>query len=148
MEWTTNTFDSQGRPWKVTSPDGAVVETNYEAEPIRHIKPMGKKHSLLAYDPENTFDPRQIEFIKQVSSGERSDYFWTKVIPRFEKDVFRTVEPIEIVFLATRHEGKSLLKIIEATHVYLCTVKSADLLFADRLNPDDLSIRSWALVVP
>ncbi len=27
--WTTNTFDAAGRPWKVTTPDGAVVETTY-----------------------------------------------------------------------------------------------------------------------
>ncbi|MBE7516920.1 MAG: RHS repeat protein [Chloracidobacterium sp.] len=27
--WTTNSFDDAGRPWKVTTPDGAVVETNY-----------------------------------------------------------------------------------------------------------------------
>lgn len=29
MDWTTNTFDSAGRPWKVTAPDSSVVETNY-----------------------------------------------------------------------------------------------------------------------
>ena len=29
LEWTTNTFDTAGRPWKVTTPDGAVVETTY-----------------------------------------------------------------------------------------------------------------------
>lgn len=29
MEWTANTFDSAGRPWKVTTPDGAIVETTY-----------------------------------------------------------------------------------------------------------------------
>jgi uncharacterized protein RhaS with RHS repeats len=29
MEWTTNTFDSAGRPWKVTTPDGAEVMTTY-----------------------------------------------------------------------------------------------------------------------
>jgi RHS repeat-associated protein len=27
--WTSNTFDSAGRPWKVTAPDGAEVETTY-----------------------------------------------------------------------------------------------------------------------
>lgn len=27
--WTTNTFDTAGRPWKITTPDGAVVETTY-----------------------------------------------------------------------------------------------------------------------
>ncbi len=27
--WTTNTFDTAGRPWKVTTPDGAEVETLY-----------------------------------------------------------------------------------------------------------------------
>ncbi|MFN0141014.1 MAG: RHS repeat domain-containing protein [Pyrinomonadaceae bacterium] len=27
--WTENTFDSAGRPWKVTTPDNAVVETQY-----------------------------------------------------------------------------------------------------------------------
>lgn len=27
--WTTNTFDTAGRPWKVTTPDGAIVETTY-----------------------------------------------------------------------------------------------------------------------
>ena len=27
--WTSNTFDSAGRPWKVTTPDGAIVETTY-----------------------------------------------------------------------------------------------------------------------
>jgi len=27
--WTENTFDSAGRPWKITTPDGAVVETTY-----------------------------------------------------------------------------------------------------------------------
>ncbi|MBK9529328.1 MAG: RHS repeat-associated core domain-containing protein [Acidobacteria bacterium] len=29
LDWTTNTFDTAGRPWKVTTPDGAVVETLY-----------------------------------------------------------------------------------------------------------------------
>ncbi|MGB7202045.1 MAG: RHS repeat-associated core domain-containing protein [Pyrinomonadaceae bacterium] len=29
LEWTSNTFDTAGRPWKVTTPDGAVVETIY-----------------------------------------------------------------------------------------------------------------------
>lgn len=28
--WTTNTFDTSGRPWKVTTPDNAVVETTYD----------------------------------------------------------------------------------------------------------------------
>ncbi len=27
--WTTNTFDATGRPWKITTPDNAVVETQY-----------------------------------------------------------------------------------------------------------------------
>ncbi len=27
--WTTNTYDTAGRPWKVTTPDSAVVETTY-----------------------------------------------------------------------------------------------------------------------
>ena len=27
--WTENTFDTAGRPWKVTTPDGAVVKTTY-----------------------------------------------------------------------------------------------------------------------
>lgn len=30
LEWTTNTFDSAGRLWKVTTPDGAFVETTYD----------------------------------------------------------------------------------------------------------------------
>ncbi|MBL0239440.1 MAG: RHS repeat protein [Chloracidobacterium sp.] len=29
LDWTTNTFDTAGRPWKVTTPDGAVVQTDY-----------------------------------------------------------------------------------------------------------------------
>ncbi|MFN0139497.1 MAG: hypothetical protein ACKVQW_05355, partial [Pyrinomonadaceae bacterium] len=29
LEWTSNTFDTAGRPWKVTTPDSAVVETQY-----------------------------------------------------------------------------------------------------------------------
>ncbi|MFN0277216.1 MAG: RHS repeat-associated core domain-containing protein [Pyrinomonadaceae bacterium] len=29
VHWTTNSYDTAGRPWKVTSPDGAFVETNY-----------------------------------------------------------------------------------------------------------------------
>lgn len=29
LEWTTNTYDAAGRMWKVTTPDAAVVETNY-----------------------------------------------------------------------------------------------------------------------
>jgi RHS repeat-associated protein len=37
LEWTSNTFDSAGRPWKVTTPDGAVVETLYELSPSGEI---------------------------------------------------------------------------------------------------------------
>lgn len=29
LEWTANTYDVAGRVWKVTTPDGAFVETNY-----------------------------------------------------------------------------------------------------------------------
>lgn len=29
LDWTTNTFDAAGRPWKVTTPDSAVIETTY-----------------------------------------------------------------------------------------------------------------------
>lgn len=29
LEWTTNTLDTYARPWKVTTPDGAVAETTY-----------------------------------------------------------------------------------------------------------------------
>ncbi|MGB7068652.1 MAG: hypothetical protein WBD22_04100 [Pyrinomonadaceae bacterium] len=29
LEWTTHTFDTAGRPWKITTPDGAVSETIY-----------------------------------------------------------------------------------------------------------------------
>src|SRR3569623_668770 len=29
LDWTTNTFDAAGRPWKVTPPATAVVETDY-----------------------------------------------------------------------------------------------------------------------
>jgi len=29
LDWTANTYDTASRPWKVTTPDGAVVETTY-----------------------------------------------------------------------------------------------------------------------
>lgn len=29
MDWTINTPDTAGRPWKVTAPDSSIVETNY-----------------------------------------------------------------------------------------------------------------------
>ena len=29
LEWTTNSYDPAGRPWKITTPDGAIVETTY-----------------------------------------------------------------------------------------------------------------------
>ena len=29
IHWTTNTYDNAGRPWKMTTPDGAEVETTY-----------------------------------------------------------------------------------------------------------------------
>jgi hypothetical protein len=104
---------------------------------------------LTAYDPETAFEPRQVEFVKPVSSGERSDYFWANVSPSFEEGYWRVPSyPMDIVFLAARREGASLRRVTGPTHVYLCAPKLQENILADRIERDDLVILNWALITP
>ena len=110
---------------------------------------MTEQYILSAYDPETAFEPRSVEFIKAVSSGERSDYYWANVLPPFGEKFWRIPSyPIDIVFLATRHEGASLGRVTGPTHVYLCVPKLRENILADRIERDDLVILNWSILTP
>jgi len=112
-------------------------------------KSMTQPYILTAYDPETAFEPRQLEFVKPVSSGDRKDCYWANVSPRFERDAFVvSSNPIDTVLLATRHEGESLRRINRPTHVYLCISKLPGDFLADEVEPQNILMLSWALITP
>lgn len=110
---------------------------------------MTEKYVLTAYDPETTFEPRRVEFVKPVSSGDRTDCYWVTVSPIFEKGAFVVSEvPTDLLLLAARDEGTDLRRMVGPTHVYLCTSKFAQDILADYVEPENILMLSWAVISP
>ena len=103
---------------------------------------------FVPFDPQTAFTEREVEFVKWVRCGERDDYLWAKVLPPFEPYVFATNDPIDTVLVGARHQGESLRTISGARHVYVCLPKVQELLLADSIEPDQISILNSAILVP
>lgn len=96
-------------------------------------------YKIVAYEPETSFAPSTVEFVKTLRCGDRDDLVWAKSDSSLGADN---------VILASRHEGSSLLNIVRfPIHVYVCLPKHDGYRLSDSVPTDEISIRSWGLLL-
>jgi hypothetical protein len=105
-------------------------------------------YKLIATEPEKAYEPRIVEFIKTLTIGEREDFVWAKVIPKFTTPTFSIEQDLDFVILGARHFGYSLLEVGDfPIHVYVCIPKRTEKLLEDKINSEDISILNWAMLL-
>jgi hypothetical protein len=76
---------------------------------------------LISTELRTPYEPRKCKIVKTLRSKIRSDMVLTEVEPPLSSDIYNTSAPINMLILASRHEGKSLLSISEwPIYVYIC----------------------------
>ena len=103
---------------------------------------LGSSFYLLATEPEGCFDRRVIRLLKRATVGTRDDFFWCELDREFEESAFGPV------LIATRHFGYVVSEVFEMPlDVYVCWVSKEELILADSLSSDDVSIMAWGLLL-
>jgi hypothetical protein len=104
---------------------------------------------LTSFDVESPYDPRRVEVVHAVVSGERRDYLWVRVDPPIAAGEAANKDQLAFVLLAPRHDGHPLtVPVLEPVHVYVCTVRGATTDVPSEVDPSDVEIRHWGIVTP
>ena len=105
-------------------------------------------YKLIATEPEEAFRSNYVVLRQEVSVGERDDFFWAEWERPEKARSKRSEVENKFVLLASRHHGYSLKDLSNLPlDVYVCEVKDPDLLLKESLEPADVSILWWALML-
>lgn len=97
---------------------------------------------------EGFFEPRRVQLLNGTRVGERDDFIWAEVDPPFQGDTLGRNPESKVVLLATRHHGYSLKQLSNLPlDVYICWVNDLGLVFEPEVDPENVSIGAWALLL-
>lgn len=102
---------------------------------------------LVATEPVSAFPPTRVRIVDAVTVGSRVDFAWVEIVgePDLGSD---GIFGFDYVLIAARHFGFSVLKKnADPIDIYVCTVKDRNLLGATKIDPEEVSIACWALLL-
>ncbi len=106
-------------------------------------------YKLIASEPPGSFKPNHLSLVKAATVGRRVDFYWAEWVKSLDGSFNGIDSENRFVLLASRHQGYSLKDLYELPlDVYVCEVKDPNLLLQEKLEPDDVSILCWALMLP
>lgn len=104
---------------------------------------------LTQFDVDQIYSPREVEFLGFATCGKRDDYVWGRLDPPLEPGEAANKERIDVVLLAPRHEGETLVVPLTApVHVYVCTVRTSEGGLPAAVRVEDVIIRHWGVLHP
>ena len=102
-------------------------------------------YKLFAYEPPGAFSTVTCDFIKTSRCVDREDLVWADLR---EPREFGLGDRTDKTLLATRHEGDDLRFLKELpVHVYVLQVAESVPYLAEEIEPGDLRIGFWALLL-
>lgn len=102
-------------------------------------------YKLFAYEPPGAFSTVTCDLIKTSRCGDREDLVWVNLR---ESRQFGLGDLADKTLLATRHEGDDLRFVKELPiHVYVLLVAESVPELAEEIEPDDIRIGFWALLL-
>jgi hypothetical protein len=104
---------------------------------------LESSYFLVPTEPLALFRPVTVRLLRNVVVGNRDDFVWA------ETDLVIPGASFDQVLLASRHYGFEVGKSSQLPiDVYICTIKDSELRGAQYLEPFDISICCWALLMP